>query len=121
MIDGAKIIIGGKEYTLPDLNLKTVQKVYAYFPVLGDPSNSEFITAIIKVITAGLQRNYPDITEDEIAENALFHEIQELSVAITNQFTKKKQMGMLAPQTNQSTGENSTPESLPPQAGPGNT
>lgn len=120
MIDGEKIVLGGKEYVLADLNLKSVQKVYPYFSVLGNPSDPDFITAIIKVTTAGLQRNYPEITEDFVAENCMLNEMTDLGIAISNQLTKKKKSETLVPTTNPLTGANSTPELLQPQAGPGN-
>jgi hypothetical protein len=121
MIDGEKVIIGGKEYIFADLNFKAVKKVFPYIQLLNDPSNAGYMDAVSKIVTIGLQRNYPDITEDFIDENLELAEMPDLMEIITKQLTKKKNQAIPAQVTNPSIGENSILGSLPPQDGPGNT
>jgi hypothetical protein len=109
MIDGMNVIIGDKKYIFADLNFKTVQKIFPYIQLLNNPSSDNYMDAVLKIITAGLQRNYPEITEDFISENLQFSEIPDIMLVITNQLTKKKNPETLATQTNQSTGVESIP------------
>lgn len=118
MIEGPKVIINDKEYILADFNFKTIQKVFPYIALLSKPTDPNYMEAVLKVITAALQRNYPDISEDFISENLQYTEIEAVMNVLTDQFTKKKTVK--PPTTNQSTGEIFTQVSSLPQDGPGN-
>jgi hypothetical protein len=69
---GILIAIGGREYTVPPLTLGQIRRMsreISLFRADGlDLLSPEAITAVVTVITAALQRNYPDLTEEQVAD-----------------------------------------------------
>ncbi len=77
MIDGEKISLGGKEFVVPPLSFKQLRK---FLPMIhtftaGADSNSDFlggssqmIDTMLMIILAALNRNYPDMTPDDLEE-----------------------------------------------------
>lgn len=111
MIDGIKVIIGGSEYIIADFNLRAVQKIAPYLKDfhIGDGATEVQMESVAKVITAALQRNYPDINEDWVLDNLNSYEIIEVMAAIGQQFSKKKPTTAAATVTSTLTGAESTP------------
>jgi hypothetical protein len=73
MFDGVKITIGGTDYIVPPLNLGRIRKLkteleaaqgYRDTKVLTDEQIDTYVT----IIHSGFERNYPDITREEIEE-----------------------------------------------------
>lgn len=120
MFEGSPIVIGGKTYIFADINLKTIKRIFPCIEALSKPTDSPaFLNAITTIVAAGLQRNYPEITEDMVDEQIAYYEIPDILEVITQQITKKKNQGTSTQTLSPSTGEISTQESLPPQDGPG--
>ena len=90
MIDGVKIQIGDKEFEVPALNFKRVRELRPLFKKLqdlqGDQNvDSEQLDAMIEIVHQGLQRNYPDITKEELEEILDMQNIQGIIEAVTGQ------------------------------------
>lgn len=102
MIDGEKILIGGKEYVFPDLTLGVIQKIWPTRHVLSNPDHSDCLEQVTKAFCLGLKRNYPDITEEFLNDNMAIDEIGYMSEILAKQFdklAKKKNQETLAPMT----------------------
>jgi hypothetical protein len=73
LIDGVVISMGGIDYTVPPLNLAGVKKVLASGDmaelqnVKGVPSADQ-IGVISRIAILALNRNYPDLTIEELEE-----------------------------------------------------
>jgi len=66
MIEGYKMVLGDKEYTIPALSLKQVRTMKDELANLraahgGDP---DALNNGLMVVLAAMQRNYPDMTLD---------------------------------------------------------
>jgi len=118
-ITSTPVTIGGQEYLIQDINLRTAKKIFPYMKALSNPEHSNYMDAMGKVITFCLQQMDPQITEDFVVDNMQFCELSDVMEMISAQLTKKKQMKPAM--SNPSTGESYTQESLQPQDGPGNT
>lgn len=98
MIDGSKIILGGKEYTVPPMNFKTLIKASPLFKSLEKlgtrqmPSEEDF-TNIVTLLQMALQRNYPEITFDEVAESLDLTNIQTIMTKIMMDSGAQKSSG----------------------------
>jgi hypothetical protein len=71
MLPGVTIEIGGREWTVPPLTLGQIRRLGAAIATLGTDRpllDGETVGAIVTVVTAAMQRNYPDLTEDAVAE-----------------------------------------------------
>jgi hypothetical protein len=75
LLPGVTIAMGGRDWLVPPLTLGQLRRLA---PDLGritaggltmlDP---EAVGAVVKVVTAALSRNYPDMTEQRVAEELL--------------------------------------------------
>jgi hypothetical protein len=72
MIDGIKISLGGEDYIVPPLNFRLLKKFDEDIRSMRDLSASTDpmgeLVRMVPVITAALQRNYPDLTEDRVMD-----------------------------------------------------
>ena len=82
MIDGEKIVIGGKEYIFPDLTLGAMQKIQ---PLMG--ASPESLSALKTSFCLGLKRNYPDMTEEFLDDNATIEDIAVMDDIMARQNT----------------------------------
>jgi len=64
-LPGVKISIGGHEMIVPGLDMKRLRKVKRRNPVL---SRETVFDIAMKIIHQALQRNYPEITLDEVED-----------------------------------------------------
>lgn len=113
MIDGEKILIGGKEYIFPDLTLGAIQKIWPTRTILSNPDHPECLASVTKAFCIGLKRNYPEITEEYLNDNMAIDEIGYMSEILAKQFeklAKKKNPETLVPTMNLLIGENFTQE-----------
>jgi hypothetical protein len=71
MLPGVVIEMGGREWTIPPLTLGQLRRLT---PELGKITthasmlDTEVIAAMVKVVTAALRRNYPDLAEESVEE-----------------------------------------------------
>lgn len=69
LLDGVAVQLGRREFIVPPLNLRAVRKVIPLLPVLeGKSGEGSFLDAAVELLALAIQRNYPDITKDEIEE-----------------------------------------------------
>jgi hypothetical protein len=86
MIDGKSISIGGKQYMVPPMNFKTLKKVLPMIKSWGsddfkskaEAGDAEYVVSLMSkfsdVILLSLQRNYPDLTLDQLEEDLTFND-----------------------------------------------
>ena len=66
-IPGTLINLGGVEFVMPPMNLDQVQQFEDLMPTLGQkPSFMENAEEALPIILAALNRNYPDLTLDDL-------------------------------------------------------
>ena len=73
MIPGVAVVMGGREWTVPALTLGQLRRLMPKVHQLSDVSaqmGANQIEVLVEIVTAALQRNYPDITTDTV-ENLL--------------------------------------------------
>lgn len=80
MIDGKNVVIGGKLYVMPPLNLKGMRKCIDLLPLIGQ-MNEQGMNALATTITVSLQRNYPELTQEEVEDAVQFDDIEGLANA----------------------------------------
>ena len=103
MIDGKPIKIGEKEYVVPALSFAQVRKSRNLLDKIGKIPEEQELTEehldMMREIThMGLQRNYPDITKEELEEILDLDNIYDVMEAITgasNLKEKLKRSGIL--------------------------
>jgi hypothetical protein len=73
MIPGIAVSMGGREWTVPPLTLGQLRRLMPKVRQLSD-INAQMgetqIAVLVEIVTAALQRNYPDITTETV-ENLL--------------------------------------------------
>ena len=71
LIDGVLINIGTKTYTVPPLNFKRLRLLKPEIELLagvsGAPS-AEQMDAMIQIIHSALERNYPELSKEDVEE-----------------------------------------------------
>ncbi|MEN6476126.1 MAG: hypothetical protein ABFD81_19080 [Syntrophaceae bacterium] len=73
MFDGAKINLGGRDFIVPALSLGWIKRNKDLLnsiaiPIDGSIIPPDAVDAVLSTIHAALQRNYPDITIDELGD-----------------------------------------------------
>lgn len=95
-IEGAKLILSGREFIVPPLNLGRIKKLQDELAMLAmvpqDAARFEpqQLEACITVVHTALTRNYPDLTREEVEDVVDMGNMQTLMLAIMGQsgFTK---------------------------------
>lgn len=67
MIGGITVNVAGKDYVVPPANLKAV-KGWMAAQKTAQPGTIEYVEAMTAFVLAVLQRNYPDLTAEELDE-----------------------------------------------------
>ena len=71
MLEGTKINLGGREFIAPPLPLKVFRVHPEWFAMLakidGLPT-PESVEVMTKIVLAALNRNYPELTEDDLGD-----------------------------------------------------
>lgn len=67
MIDGKKIVLGGREFIAPPAPFACLRKHAEVF----EGARAATITIMADVVFAALRRNYPDLSQDEFFEQYL--------------------------------------------------
>jgi hypothetical protein len=71
ILDGVRVKLGGAEYIVPPLSLRSLKKLGKKIQELSNINSvptEEQTDALLEVIHAALVRNYPDITLDDLAD-----------------------------------------------------
>ncbi len=68
MTPGIKLTLGGTAYTVPPLTLGALEDMQDQLASFKRGVDPESIKTVIDATTAGLQRNYPDITRDQVRD-----------------------------------------------------
>ena len=68
--DGTKLVLGGREFILPPLNMRLVKKfnddLEKLFKIGTRLATTEELEKMTDIILASLQRNYPDLQAEEL-------------------------------------------------------
>lgn len=118
--DGIAVTLGGRDFTVPPLCLRDVKRFLPLMAELFGKSPLEQMTLTSEVILAALQRNYPELTMDEL--DVLLDPVSISSVmeAIMEASGLKKKAASPTDPASPSTGTDSTPPSSSAPDGPGN-
>jgi hypothetical protein len=84
MIDGVKIDLGGGEWIVPPLNLRTLEKFYPVIESWTQPRENalDYLREVAEFIHAALVRNYPDLTLDDVKDLVDLKNVQMVIPAI---------------------------------------
>jgi hypothetical protein len=117
MIPGVQITMGGEEWTVAPLTLGQLRRLMPQVQQLteiGARMGESQIAAVVEIVTAALQRNYPDLTTDAVAEILdLGNSAQVLHVVLTGSGLRERRPGE-AMAVARCDGQTSTPSSPPP-------
>lgn len=69
LLDGVTLRVGRRDYVVPPLNLKGVKRVQALMPQLSNEADPGSIDAAIEILQLAINRNYPDVTREQIEED----------------------------------------------------
>jgi hypothetical protein len=91
VIDGLVLKIGEQEFIVPAVNFKGVKRIEKLLkklcdiPAKGGVLNIDQVDIITEIVLIGLQRNYPDLTKDQLEGILDFNNIQRVLEAVTGQ------------------------------------
>lgn len=69
MIDGVMIKMGGRDWQVPPINLKSVKALGPKIDALANmTSQFEMIPLVGEIVLHALRRNYPEVTQDEVED-----------------------------------------------------
>ena len=70
LIDGIAVKMGGKEYIVPPLTFKQLQKLEPSIALIsslkGAPTGKQY-DAVISIVQTALSRNYPDLNAEAVS------------------------------------------------------
>jgi hypothetical protein len=74
---GVWVVMGDKQYKVAPLNFKAMRELSAKISSItslekGEMPSGEQMSALVPIAHAALKRNYPQMTEDEVADNLDF-------------------------------------------------
>ena len=94
MIDGIEQKIGENTFIVPPLNFKGIKKLLKLLDQLqkAPHGTDEQFDLMCDVVLIGLQRNYPELTRDELEEILDIENIHPVIEAITGQAGLKKKV-----------------------------
>jgi len=124
---GLPVTIDGVEHTMPPLNATTSKRYWARIQAMQRGEEPDPMGLTLALVHACLQRNYPDIAEDQVAESVDMDNIEELNAKVFGQGSFRAWCARMAalegnalaprPTAEAGTGALSTPTSPPPPAG----
>lgn len=72
LIDGVVINLGGEDYTIPPLNFGQIKRLAKEIQdsskIVDGPFSEDRLQAILIITLSALQRNYPDMTMEDLEE-----------------------------------------------------
>lgn len=132
LVDGTPVQLGGRQYVMPPLNAVDAARYWDRIEAAEHGKTVENLNLTVTLVTACLRRNYPAITEDDVAPHVDLDNLRALSAAVLGRGAfrawldqqKAEALGNApAPQPAPAagTGAPSTPASPPPPAGTSET
>jgi hypothetical protein len=123
MIPGINVNLGGTDYTVPPLNLRLFFQFEEQVGVLQNPaahSIADYAKAASAVLLAVIQRNYPDLTADQFAEQVDFTSLAPMVSAMFGQsgFTGRPLEASPATPSRSPAPDSSASSIPPPDGGP---
>jgi hypothetical protein len=85
LLDGIKVNVGGRELIIPPLNLRALRKLKEKIKLLEKMNTvpgEEEIDALLDIVTSAVQRNYPEITRDNLEDLVDLANLQEVVPAV---------------------------------------
>jgi len=85
LLSGVKVTMGGREYTLPPLTLGSLKRIGNKINTLSkidSVPNEEQTDAIAQIVLASVNRNYAEITQDELLEMIDLGNLKEIFEAV---------------------------------------
>lgn len=70
-IPGVAMTLGGREWIVPPVAIGPVKRLFAKFGLADGALPSRDPELAVQMLAAALRRNYPDITEETVAEELL--------------------------------------------------
>jgi hypothetical protein len=127
LLPGTEIEMGGRNWVVPPLTLGQLRRLAGDIGRIGERSgvlDGEAVGAVVRIVTAALQRNYPDLGEQAVEEMLdLGNTGQVLSAVLTGSGLRRGAGSgeVSAPASAGASlsgdGTNSTASSPPPSAG----
>jgi len=71
LLSGVKVQMGGRDFTLPPLTLGALKKIGDKIYILSEMSSiptPDQIDAMAQIILSSVNRNYPEVKQDELIE-----------------------------------------------------
>lgn len=98
LCDGVTIKLGGRDFVVPPLNMKSVRAVEPLLPDLnGDNGPEKANAALFAVIQMAMRRNYPGITVEELEELIDLGNLAKVASAALAGFGPKALIGLGLP------------------------
>ncbi len=93
MIPGVKFNLNGKDYLVPALNLQQMEDMASDLDIVlsstGTVPDKERIDIMVRVIKSAINRNYPEITEQDIKNGCDANNLIDIVMAIFGTDKKK--------------------------------
>lgn len=67
-IPGLRVVLAGREFVVPPLSLGQVEQLRERISAVQAAPDAQSISTILDAATAALQRNYPELKREEVAE-----------------------------------------------------
>ncbi len=119
--EGFEVVIGGRTYICPELNMKGVRKVLPLIRGFEGKTEEDKVGDAATILSLALTRNYPELTPDFIEENTGAKEMLPLleSIGKLMEACGFGAVGEFQTMAGNLTGDVSTPISLPQRDTPG--
>jgi hypothetical protein len=120
MLLGATIALAGRDYVVPPLTLGQLRRLAADIGCIGEHGgllDSEAIGAVVRIVTAALQRNYPELDERAVEEMLDLGNAGEVLSAVLAGSGLRRGAGPGEAAAAAGDGTRSTASSPPPSAG----
>jgi hypothetical protein len=118
MLPGVTVSMGGRDWIIPPLTLGALRRLGPHFDVLKVDRlvfDSEVVDALVAIATVAMRRNYPDLSEDVVADMLDLGNAGEVAMAImTGSGLRRNSLGEVRAAPGD--GTNSTASSPPPSA-----
>ena len=85
LLSGVKVSMGGRDFILPPLTLGSLKRIGSKINTLSKIDsipNEEQTDAIAQIVLASVNRNYPEITQDELLEMIDLGNLKEIFEAV---------------------------------------
>jgi hypothetical protein len=68
MIPGVTIVMGGIDWVVPPLTLGQLRRLASTISAVDGADREVAISAMIRIVTEAMSRNYPEITDEAVSE-----------------------------------------------------